>query len=144
MQLTFRDAFFDDIPHLAGLITELGYPTSLAEMEERFKDIATHADYKTIIALAGDEIVAVAGLCKGLFYEMNGPYMRILVFVVKQSHRGRGIGKQLLQQAEAWAAEQGLKTILINSGNRHERIAAHLFYKQMGYEVKSSGFVKRL
>ena len=106
--------------------------------------ISVHPDYKTIVAVSNNEIVGVAGLCKGIFYEMNGMYMRILVFIVKQNYRKGGIGRRLVRASEDWAIEQGLNTVLVNSGNRDERIDAHAFYKEMGYAIKSSGFVKRL
>ncbi|MDQ0270565.1 hypothetical protein [Cytobacillus purgationiresistens] len=38
----------------------------------------------------------------------------------------------------------GAEAIALNSGNREERKAAHQFYKDNGYEIKSSGFVKKL
>jgi len=143
-QVIIRDLGFDDIIELTLLINELGYHTSVNEMESRFKIISAHPDYKTIVAVANGEIVGVSGLCKGIFYEKNGMYMRILVFIVKQNSRKKGIGKLLIRACEDWAAEQGLNTILINSGNREERIDAHEFYKEMGYAIKSSGFVKHL
>jgi len=143
-QIIVRDLVFDDIAQLTLLINELGYPTSVDEMGNRFKTISSHPDYKTIVAVANDEIVGVSGLCKGMFYEMSGMYMRILVFVVKRGWHKQGIGKQLIRASEYWAVEQGLNTVLVNSGNRDERIDAHAFYKRMGYAVKSSGFVKYL
>jgi len=143
-KLIIRDAGIADIEALALLMTDLGYPTSVADMQTRFEMIIAHQDYKTIIAELNDEVVGMAGLCKGIYYEMNGLYMRITAFVVKQNYRGMGIGKQLINAAEAWATEQGLHTILINSGNREERLASHEFYRKMGYDVKSLGFVKKL
>ncbi len=143
-QIEIRDAGVGDIADLALLMTDLSYPTSVMEMEKRFMLIHQHADYKTIVAVAGGEIVGMAGLCKGIFYELDGLYMRILALVVKQNSRSLGIGKLLLTAAEAWAVEQKLGTILVNSGNREERIVAHRFYEAMGYAVKSSGFVKKL
>jgi GNAT superfamily N-acetyltransferase len=86
----------------------------------------------------------MSGLFKGIYYEKNGLYLRILAFVVKQSRRELGIGRILIKASEDWAVEQGLNSVLINSGNREERKAAHVFYQKMGYVVKSSGFVKEL
>ena len=139
-----RDACVDDIEELTLLMTDLGYPASVAEMQTRFKNIFAHPDYRTIIAVIGDEIVGMSGLCKGLYYEKNGLYLRILVFVVKKNRRELGIGRILIKASEDCATEQGLNTVLINSGNRDERKAAHAFYQKMGYAVKSSGFVKEL
>ncbi len=142
--LIIRDASVEDIEALSLLMDDLGYPTDAGQMQTRFNKINPHPDYKTIVAELNDEVVGMAGLCKGIFYEMDGLYMRILAFVVKENCRKMGIGKKLILAAEDWAIEQGLHTILINSGNRAERQASHLFYEQMGYSVKSSGFVKKL
>ncbi len=142
--VTIRDAQERDIEELALLMTDLGYPTSVADMQTRFRNIAQHPDYWTVVARAGDEIVGMAGLSKGIYYEMNGMYMRILAFVVKQNSRKMGVGRMLIAASEALAVEQGLKKIIVHSGNRDERQAAHAFYQKMGYEVKSSGFVKEL
>ena len=142
--IVIRDADVNDLAALTGLMTDLGYPATLEEFTGRFKHIAVHPDYKTIVALAGDELVGMAGLSKNIYYEANGMYLRILAFVVKQNCRELGIGRLLIEASEQWALEQGLTTVFINSGNRAERDAAHAFYKKMGYAIKSSGFVKKL
>ena len=143
-EVIVRDAVYADLEELTALMTDLGYPTTLEEFKIRFENISAHPDYRTIVAVADGEMVGMAGLSKNIFYEMNGNYMRILAFVVKQSSRKLGIGKILIEAAENWAREQGLHTVVISSGNRAERDAAHLFYQKMGYAIKSSGFVKKL
>jgi len=143
-EVTIRDAKYTDLEELTALMTDLGYPTTLEEFKIRFENISAHPDYRTLIAIADGEMVGMAGLTKNIFYEMNGNYMRIAAFVVKQSSRKLGIGKLLIEAAEEWAKEQGLHTVVISSGNRAERDAAHAFYQKMGYAIKSSGFVKKL
>jgi len=143
-QVIIRDAQKGDVEELTSLMTDLGYPATLEEFKIRFEKISAHPDYRTIVALIDNEMVGMAGLSKNIFYEMNGNYMRILAFVVKQSSRKLGIGKLLIEAAEEWAKEQGLHTVVISSGNRAERDAAHVFYQKMGYAIKSSGFVKKL
>ena len=143
-KVIIRDACVNDIEELTLLMTDLGYPASVAEMQTRFKNIFAHPDYRTIIAVVNNEIVGMAGLFKGIYYEKNGSYMRILAFVVKETSRKSGIGQLLIKASEDWAFEQGLNSVLISSGNRDERKAAHAFYQKMGYAVKSSGFVKEL
>jgi GNAT superfamily N-acetyltransferase len=143
-QVIIRDAHEGDIEVLTVLMNDLSYPTTVAEMQERFKPIVAHPDYRTILAVIDDEIVGMAGLHKGNFYEKNGMYLRILAFVVKQNIRNKGIGKILIKASEDWAMEQDLHTIIINSGNRDDRKVAHVFYHKMGYTIKSSGFVKQL
>lgn len=84
------------------------------------------------------------GLVRCCFFEHNGLYIRIGALVVSENYRNRAIGKKLMAAAEIWAKENGANTILINSSNREQRTVAHAFYKSIGYEVKSSGFVKYL
>jgi GNAT superfamily N-acetyltransferase len=143
-QVIIRDAHEGDIEVLTVLMNDLSYPTTVAEMRERFKPIVVHPDYRTILAVVDNEIVGMAGLHKGNFYEKNGMYLRVLAFVVKQNVRNLGIGRILIKASEDWAMEQGLHTIIINSGNRDDRKVAHVFYHKMGYTIKSSGFVKQL
>jgi len=142
--ISIRDAREADLQALTELMTDLGYPTTYDDFALRFKNIAAHPDYRTIVAVSDDELVGMAGLSKNIFYEANGMYLRILAFVVKQNRRELGIGRLLIEASEQWALEQGLNAVIISSGNRAERDAAHSFYKKMGYAIKSSGFVKKL
>ncbi len=142
--VTIRDAEFGDLQALTLLMNDLSYPTTLNEMEARFEKIAAHPDYKTILAIVNNEVVGMAGLMKGHYYEKNGDYLRILAFVVKQNTRNLGIGRTLIQAAESWAISEDLNSVAISSGNREDRIAAHAFYQKMGYAIRSSGFFKQL
>lgn len=139
-----REATLDDLVELMLLINEMGYPTTASEMKARFNLIFNHANYKTFVAVVNGEIAGMVGLCTGLFYEMNGSYMRILTLIVKHHSRKKGIGKLLMSASEAWAIAHGLTAVYINCGNRTEREEAHQFYKNNGYIVKSSGYFKRL
>lgn len=69
----------------------------------------------------------MAGLCTGLFYEFDGSYVRIVAFVVDSNYRRKGIGKNLIQEAENWAKKQGAIAIGLNSGNCEERKAEHIW-----------------
>jgi GNAT superfamily N-acetyltransferase len=139
-----RDAVKSDIEQMAALITELGYPTTIAEMETRFANISQNADYRTLVMVKDDRLVGMAGLVKGCWYEKNGCYVRVLACVIKQDYRGQGLGKMLLQEVEKWAADISVNSVILSSGNREERIAAHQFYQRQGYEIKSYGFIKHI
>lgn len=143
-ELIIRDTTIADSEAIAALVTQLGYPTLPTEMQMRLARIADFADYKTIVAEIDNHVIGFAGLMKGWYMEHNDSYVRVLALVVDQDHRNRSIGKQLLEACEEWAVNKGAKTILLNSGNREERINAHIFYQKMGFTVKSSGFVKSL
>lgn len=139
-----RVANKDDVRDLANLMEQLGYPTTIEQMEIRFKNIESNPSYHTLLAVLDGEVVGMVGLCKGSLYEHDGTYVRILAFVVSSNYRRSGIGEKLMIETERWAREQGAIAISLNSGNRTERIAAHQFYTKMGFEGKSTGFSKSL
>ncbi len=139
-----REAEPTDIFDLTELMTELGYATSIDEMKTRFENIKNHKDHQTFVATDGKEILGMVGLSKNFSYEQNGIYVRVLALVTRSGSRQKGIGKKLMEVAENWAREIGANKVLLNCGNRDERAIAHLFYKKIGYEIKSSGFVKKL
>ena len=62
------------------------------------------------------------------------PLVNILGLAVRESHRGTGIGKALMEAAENWAKEIGATGVRLNSGA--DRTNAHAFYRNIGYEAK--------
>ncbi|MHB0882403.1 GNAT family N-acetyltransferase [Paenibacillus sp. SEL1] len=142
--MKIRTAHHEDIPALAYLMEELGYPTTVEDMKMRYDRIASDPNYHTLVAEDEGEVVGMVGLHADIFYERNEKYARIVVFVMDSKHRNKGIGKALNEEAEAWAKENGVVAIALNSGNRSERQDAHHFYRRLGYEATSTGFVKRI
>ena len=77
-------------------------------------------------------------------WECADPYFRILVLIVDQAHRDKGIGQKLLAHVEHIASQQSIKKIVVSSGNRAERLPAHQFYLNHGFKAYSTTFVKIL
>jgi len=139
-----RDAHDGDIEAITLLMDDLGYPTPLDEMQVKLMNIFAHPDYRTIVAELDGELVGFSGLMRGFSFERSGKYVRIIAFVVKETARNKGIGKLLIKASEDWAVKEGADNVVISSGNREERKAAHIFYQKLGYAIKSSGFFKQL
>jgi len=139
-----RPAVEVDIPELASLMNELGYPTSTQEMRIRYMALAAHPDYTTWVAEMDNQVIGMIGLIRQLYYEKNGIYIRIGALVINSHYRKKGIGKLLMQKAGEWAVETGASQVLLNSGNREERKDAHAFYQHLGFEPKTTGFVKTI
>ncbi|MBO3066067.1 GNAT family N-acetyltransferase [Staphylococcus shinii] len=136
-----------DINHMDDLLDlykELGYPTTKEKLASRLKKICNHKDYYLLLLIKNDVIIGLSGMCKMLFYEKEGEYMRLLAFVINSNYRGKGYGTFLLKESEALATQLVCKVITLNSGNRLERDNAHSFYYNNGFEKKSSGFSKTL
>ncbi|MDW4140924.1 GNAT family N-acetyltransferase [Staphylococcus saprophyticus] len=140
----FEEHDLNKINELLVLYEYLGYPTIAKDLLIRLKNIFNHQDYYLLLLVKDDVIIGLSGMCKMMFYEKNGEYMRVLAFVINTDHREKGYGRLLLKESEMLATQLGCKAITLNSGNREERDSAHSFYKSNGFENKSSGFSKNL
>ena len=55
----------------------------------------------------------------------------VVGLVVSADTRGRGIGRQLMQAAEAWTKEQGGALLVLRSNILRKE--THMFYERLGY-----------
>ena len=140
----FEEQDLIKIKELLVLYEDLGYPTITEDLVNRLKKIYIHEDYYLLLLIKDDVIIGLSGMCKMMFYEKNGEYMRLLTFVINSNYREKGYGTLLLKESQILATQLGCKAITLNSGNREERDNAHSFYKNNGFEKKSSGFSKSL
>lgn len=141
---TIRQAVKADVASLALLMDEMGYPTTEAEMSRRFTVIDLEPHYITLVADYDGVVVGMAGASKGFYFEKNGCYIRLIALVVSNHYREKGIGKVLIHSIEEWAKTTNANAIVLNCGTREERKGAHVFYQHLGFEAKSTGYVKRL
>lgn len=133
MKTEIRRLSPDDIPFVQQLMHELGYP--VPEEEVRFNiDQIDRRNGITLVAESGGKVVGClsavvnAGLAEGMFGE-------IVSLVVSKQHRGSGIGRRLVSQAEDWLKPQ-VKKIRVRANSI--RLEAHQFYQSLGYkEVKT-------
>ncbi|WP_214815705.1 GNAT family N-acetyltransferase [Exiguobacterium sp. s59] len=137
-----RTAEHRDIAVLAELMGELGYPTTEEQMATRFMNILKDSNYHTFVAVDGQEIVGMIGCFRGLSYEKDEPYLRIIALVVKSFRRKNGVGATLVNHVQEWAYQHDIKKIAVNTGNR--RVESHEFYKKMGFEGTGTGYYKSL
>ncbi|SEA16684.1 N-acetylglutamate synthase, GNAT family [Thalassobacillus cyri] len=139
-----RKAELEDVGELARLMTVLSYPTTKQEMAVRFAKIKMKTDYQTYVYEENERLLGMIGMVHGFRYEGNDTYIRVVAVVVDEEHRGKGIGKQLFDQAEKWGKAKGAGAVILNSGNRPERAATHSVYEHWGFVKKSTGFAKPL
>ncbi len=134
----------DDIVSLTELTNQLGYETSIEQMTVRMERILSLDTYWTFVAVVNGQVAGYIGLNKNYFWEQDGCFIRIQVLVISKEYRRMGIGEKLIDAAERKAKEVDAKLIILNSGNKPEREAAHQFYPQMGFEAKSTGYIKNI
>ena len=142
LDFTVRKAADEDTASIATLVTELGYPSTVADMRRRLAAIHTDPNYRTFVADVAGTVVGIAGVGIARHYERNGTYGRLLILAVAELYRRRGIGRALVDSAEAWSGAHGASLMLVNSGlHRHD---AHRFYERAGYVSTGVRFVKDL
>lgn len=142
--VVIREAHQQDISTLIILMEQLGYPTTEEAIKVRVEALQQHEDYQMFVAEVDEQVIGMIGLIRELRFERDGVHVRIGSLVVDEQHRGSGIGHSLIQAAEGWAGSVGAQAIALNSGNRDERAGAHQFYRKLGFEGLSTGFVKKL
>ncbi|HZN55013.1 MAG TPA: GNAT family N-acetyltransferase [Candidatus Polarisedimenticolaceae bacterium] len=131
-----------DRPALASLLGELGYPSSEAQVEERLRRLEQRDDVVTLVA---EEDVIAAGFATVIVlpvFHADPPVAILMALVVGATHRGRGIGRTLVTEAEIWARSRGADRMTVASGlARH---GAHAFYEKVGYEHTARRYTKLL
>jgi GNAT superfamily N-acetyltransferase len=141
-EMSIRAAASADSHAIANLVTQLGYPSSAEEIRKRLAAFADNPDYAVWVAEYGGRVVGLTGVFLHYAVEFDGAYGRLLGLVVDEPYRGRGIGKKLLEVAEAWLRERGIAKLTLTSG--HQRKEAHEFYRRLGYTETGLRFVKDL
>ncbi len=139
-----RPARVDWTPRIAELSLQIGYPVSPDVVRARLKTVLCDEDHVPIVPESdGKQIVGRlhATVSRSL---VDGLTCQIAGLVVDENSRRNGIGRALMQHAEAWAAHRGLKSVSLRSNI--VRDGAHTFYERLGYErVKTQhAYRKRL
>jgi GNAT superfamily N-acetyltransferase len=130
-EMSIRGATLRDAPRLAALSEVLGYPVAVETMGHRLRRLLERAEEVVLVAeLAPGEIV---GWLHGAEQELleSGRRCEILGLVVDGEHRGRGVGRRLVDAVEAWAAGRGLEQMAVRSNVA--RVESHPFYERLGY-----------
>jgi GNAT superfamily N-acetyltransferase len=130
-RLYIRQAKVADAQRIAELSGELGYPVDREQMEQRLQSIVEKADHAVFVGevesggvVGWIHAFVTASLVVEPFVELGG-------LIVASSHRGQGIGKLLVSEAERWGRGKGIATVRVRS--RSTRELAHVFYRKLGY-----------
>ncbi len=131
-----------DLTAAAGLVSELGYPTTPDEMRARMDRIAAHPDHATFVAVTDGRVIGMVGAYLTPSYEHNEPTGRLTAMVVSAEAQGQGVGARLVAAAEDWVRGRGARVMMLSSHLR--RAGAHAFYLRLGYAETGKRFVREL
>ena len=128
--LNIRRAKESDIASLAQLAGELGYRTTTAEMNKRFKELSRNSQDGIFVAEFDD---VVGWIHVSLIQSLESdPFAEIHGLVVAEVHRNFGIGRRLVAAAEEWAKEKSCLRIRVRTNIIREK--TRIFYKNLGFE----------
>lgn len=141
--VTIREARVSDAEAIARLTKQLGYEVDPSGLADRLSRILTRSDQQFLIADGPGESIGWVHMVRWEIVETDA-FVMIAGLVVDRDHRKQGIGRMLLEQAEAWAASQGCSLVRLWSSST--RTAAHAFYEHVGYtNIKTQySFLKSL
>ncbi len=128
--LVIRLATLEDAAAVAGLAVQLGYVVSQNEAAARLAELSRRADHAVYVAVLENEVVGWIHLYVD-YSLMDDPLAMVGGLVVDAGHRGRGIGRQLMAQAETWGRVQGCAAVYLKTNVIRQ--AAHAFYESLGY-----------
>lgn len=142
-----RDATPLDADAVAGLLTQLGYPTSEVKAAERLAILADHPGARVLVADSPQGVVGVVSFQVIPLLAEGGSFARITALAVDPDQWRKGLGSLLLVAVEDGARNAGCTLVEVSSGRRPERDAAHAFYRGHGYQDiadRSTRYWKRL
>ncbi len=140
--IIIRDAEIDDVPAIAGLLTELGYPEERSSLEARIKKMSKRMNDRVLVAVRESRVVGVLSLHIMPMFHLRGRVCRVTSLAVANDFRKKYIGRRLMDMAEAYARASGCVQIEVTSNAR--RTDAHIFYDRIGYTEESRIFKKDL
>ncbi|TKR29668.1 GNAT family N-acetyltransferase [Luteimonas gilva] len=137
-----RSASRIDADDVAALLSELGYPCDAQDAAQRIAAIVDNDRQALVVARCDGEVCGLIALDFMYYLPLDTTTCRITALVVSTSAQGRGLGRQLLREAERRARAAGAARIELTSGS--QRADAHAFYKACGYSDGTLRFIKRL
>ncbi|HET7576708.1 MAG TPA: GNAT family N-acetyltransferase [Sphingomicrobium sp.] len=136
-----RDVRPADAKQLVELIHDLGHEIDEKAIRKNLAALRKSGE-TPLVATLGKRVIGLVGMNKRIAVHKPAPIGRISVLVVADDAQDKGIGRMLVEAAEAWFRKQGCTLVEVTSNDR--RTAAHAFYRHMGYERTSIRFAKDL
>lgn len=140
--LDLRNASPADADDVAALLQTLGYPCDTDDAMERIALVLDNDRQALVLARHAGAVCGLVALDFMYYLPLGTTTCRITAMVVTPEAQGRGVGRQLLREAERRARTGGAARLEITSGS--QRIDAHAFYKACGYSDGTVRFVKTL
>lgn len=128
-----RKARYADATVIAELSGQLGYPSTVAEMQGRLTSLLHRPRHSVVFVAEVSERQVIGWLHVSVTPLLEVPLRaEVNGLVVAEGQRSAGAGAKLLQAAERWAKGKGCQSMSVRSNVIRDR--AHAFYLRNGYE----------
>ena len=138
--VTVRAATADDAERFATLLTDEGYPAGASDLAVRIARFST-AESRVLAAEASGEVIGFVAFHVLPRFETDERFARIVALVVDPGVRARGIGRQLMVEAERIAAEEGAAFLEVTAG--HHRPDARKLFESLGYDAGLAAYLRK-
>ena len=139
--MIIRDAASSDAAAIADLAAEIGFAMPVERVAERFRLLDDAGETPLVAEQVGSVLACLTWHVTPVLHRLT-PVGRITMLVVTSRFRSRGIGRALVEAAEARLLERGCSLVEVTSNLR--LIDAHRFYERLGYEQTSLRFAKQV
>jgi GNAT superfamily N-acetyltransferase len=127
-----RPGSAEDLAALARLCTELGYPSTEAQIRERLR-LLGGVEHGLFVAEASDgELRGVIDVHERVVLEED-PFAELIALVVTDDARGEGVGSALVAEAARWARARGLSKLWVRVSLWRE--GTPQFYESLGFKL---------
>jgi GNAT superfamily N-acetyltransferase len=130
LEVLYRNAELKDAKGISLLTCQLGYSVTAGATAGYLKMILEKSIGQIIVAETENKPVAWVHVNYSASIE-SGPYCEIIGLVVDEKKRSKGIGKNLVNKAKAWAEQKGVAKLRVRTNVK--RTAAHQFYLREGF-----------
>lgn len=141
-EITYRRAKIEDAESIVAFYNRVGgetsflsfekdeYPMSVKEQVEDIKGLEGNKNNIMLIALDGENIVALATIHSAS--KIKSRHDGELGIVVEKAHQGQGIGSELIRQLIEWCKSNGV-TKRISLDTRADNVPAVSLYLKFGF-----------
>ena len=135
-----RDASAADAPALAPLLAELGYPVAADALASRMRRMLGRDDQRVFVAERDGATLGLLALHVFPVLAYDRDLAMIMALVVTENARGLGVGRALIERAEAVGKSLGASRLMVTTHVR--RADAHAFYERLGFEFTGRRYVR--
>jgi GNAT superfamily N-acetyltransferase len=138
--IVLREADPADAERIAALFTDEGYPAGASDILSRLERFSSERA-AVIVADVDGEVMGFVALHLIPRFEHDDHIARVLALVVDPGARERGLGGQLLAEAERIARDAGAAFVEITAG--HHRPEARHLYESLGYDASVTAYLRK-